>query len=154
MFDEAQQLKNPYTAMSKAAAALSGERRIALSATPVENRLNELWDLRHLLNPGLLGSLGQFRQRFALPIERNHDATVAEQLRDLTAPFLLRRLKSDRSIVLPTDLEEAIAEAGVALFPHRWSELEVRCGCPDDAVLCEHIAAVLYVFAQQLDADP
>ena len=108
VFDEAQQLKNPYTAMSKAAAVLSAERRIALTGTPVENRLNELWALLHLLNPGLLGSLGQFRQRFALPIERDHDATVAEQLRALTAPFLLRRLKSDRSIVpdLPEKIEQ------------------------------------------------
>ena len=108
VFDEAQQLKNPYTAMSKAAAALTAERRIALTGTPVENRLNELWALLHLLNPGLLGSLGQFRQRFALPIERDQDTAVAEQLRGLTAPFLLRRLKSDRSILpdLPGKIEQ------------------------------------------------
>jgi non-specific serine/threonine protein kinase len=99
VFDEAQQLKNPYTAMSQAAAALAGERRIALTGTPVENRLNELWSLLHLLNPGLLGSLSQFRQRFAIPIERDRDAAAAERLRRLTAPFLLRRLKSDRSIL-------------------------------------------------------
>ncbi len=108
VFDEAQQLKNPYTAMSQAAASLAGERRIALTGTPVENRLNELWALLHLLNPGLLGSLGQFRQRFAIPIERDRDAAAAERLRRLTAPFLLRRLKSDRS-VLP-DLPEKIVQ--------------------------------------------
>jgi uncharacterized Zn finger protein len=55
---------------------------------------------------------------------------------------------------VPQDLEEAFAEVGVALFPHRWGDLQVRCGCPDDAVPCKHIAAVLYVFAQQLDEDP
>ena len=99
VFDEAQQLKNPYTAMSQAAASLAGERRIALTGTPVENRLNELWALLQLLNPGLLGSLGQFRRRFAIPIERDRDAAAAERLRRLTAPFLLRRLKSDRSIL-------------------------------------------------------
>ncbi|MCX5949361.1 MAG: SWIM zinc finger family protein [Cyanobacteria bacterium] len=55
---------------------------------------------------------------------------------------------------LPMDLEAAFAAAGVALFPHHWEELEVRCGCPDDAKPCKHIAAALYVFAQQLDADP
>ena len=86
VFDEAQQLKNPYTAMARAAAALRGERRIALTGTPVENRLLELWALLQLLNPGLLGSLAQFRQRFAVPIERDHDAQAAERLRKLTRP--------------------------------------------------------------------
>ena len=55
---------------------------------------------------------------------------------------------------VPANLEAAFAEAGVALFPHRWADLQVRCGCPDDAEPCKHIAAVLYVFAQQLDGDP
>jgi hypothetical protein len=55
---------------------------------------------------------------------------------------------------VPQDLEEAFAEVGVPLFPRRWSDLQVRCGCPDDAEPCKHIAAVLYVFAQQLDEDP
>ena len=87
VFDEAQQLKNPYTAMARAAAGLGGERRVALTGTPVENRLHELWALLNLLNPGLLGSLAHFRQRFAIPIERDHDAAAAERLRHLTAPF-------------------------------------------------------------------
>jgi hypothetical protein len=55
---------------------------------------------------------------------------------------------------LPANLEAAFAEAGAALFPRRWADLQVRCGCPDDAEPCKHIAAVLYVFAQQLDSDP
>jgi uncharacterized Zn finger protein len=55
---------------------------------------------------------------------------------------------------VPANLEAAFAEAGVALFPRRWDDLQVRCGCPDDAEPCKHIAAVLYVFAQQLDGDP
>ncbi|MFM1797808.1 MAG: hypothetical protein RLZZ117_86 [Cyanobacteriota bacterium] len=55
---------------------------------------------------------------------------------------------------VPTDLEEAFNAVGVPLFPHRWDDLQVRCGCPDDAEPCKHIAAVLYVFAHQLDADP
>jgi len=108
VFDEAQQLKNPYTAMARAAAGLGGERRVALTGTPVENRLHELWALLNLLNPGLLGSLAQFRQRFAIPIERDHDPVAAERLRGLTAPFLLRRLKSDRAILpdLPGKIEQ------------------------------------------------
>lgn len=56
--------------------------------------------------------------------------------------------------VVPQDLEDAFAEVGVPLFPRRWSDLQVRCGCPDDAEPCKHIAAVLYVFARQLDDDP
>ena len=55
---------------------------------------------------------------------------------------------------VPANLETAFAEAGAALFPRRWADLQVRCGCPDDAEPCKHIAAVLYVFAQQLDGDP
>jgi non-specific serine/threonine protein kinase len=108
VFDEAQQLKNPYTSMARAAAALRGERRVALTGTPVENRLLELWALLQLLNPGLLGSLTQFRQRFAVPIERDRDPEAAERLRQLTAPFLLRRLKSDRAILpdLPGRIEQ------------------------------------------------
>jgi non-specific serine/threonine protein kinase len=108
VFDEAQQLKNPHTALARAAAGLRGERRVALTGTPVENRLLELWALLQLLNPGLLGSLAQFRQRFAVPIERDHDGEAAERLRRLTAPFLLRRLKSDRSILpdLPGRIEQ------------------------------------------------
>ena len=109
VFDEAQQLKNPYTAQSKAAAALRGERRVALTGTPVENRLSELWALMQLLNPGLLGSLRQFRDQFAIPIERDHDAEVAARLQRLTAPFVLRRLKSDRGILpdLPDKIEQS-----------------------------------------------
>lgn len=55
---------------------------------------------------------------------------------------------------VPRDLEEPFAAVGVPLFPRRWGDLQVRCGCPDDAVPCKHIAAVLYVFAQRLDEDP
>ncbi len=111
VFDEAQHLKNPYTAMSKAAATLQGERRVALTGTPVENRLSELWALMQQLNPGLLGSLQQFRTHFATAIERDHDSEVAGRLQRLTAPFILRRLKSDRAILpdLPAKIEQSEA---------------------------------------------
>jgi non-specific serine/threonine protein kinase len=129
VFDEAQQLKNPYTAISKAAASLEGQRRIALSGTPVENHLLELWALLQLLNPGLLGSLAQFRERFAVPIERDHDDEAAERLRRLTAPFLLRRLKSDRAILpdLPGRIEQtelcALSEEQATLYQAVAAEL-------------------------------
>jgi superfamily II DNA or RNA helicase len=107
VLDEAQQVKNAATAQSKAIARLDAPRRIALTGTPVENRLADLWSLMHVLNPGLLGSMRSFRTRFAVPIERDHDDEAAELLRRITAPFVLRRLKTDRSIIddLPDKIE-------------------------------------------------
>ena len=106
VLDEAQQVKNPSTAQTRAVQRLSAERRIALTGTPVENRLSELWSIMHVLNPGLLGSARSFRQRFAVPIEVDHDEDATVMLRRMTAPFVLRRLKSDRSII--TDLPDKI----------------------------------------------
>jgi len=81
---------------------------VALTGTPVENRLSELWSILDVVNRGLYGSLASFHRRFAVPIERDHDAAAAERLRTLTAPFVLRRMKSDRSLVpdLPDKVEQ------------------------------------------------
>ncbi len=108
VFDEAQQVKNPGTAQSKAVAQLSARRRIALTGTPVENRLTDLWALMHVLNPGLLGSFTSFKRRFAGPIERDHDEAATALLRRITTPFVLRRLKTDRTIIddLPDKIEQ------------------------------------------------
>jgi len=106
VLDEAQQIKNPATAQTKAVQQLRAGRRIALTGTPVENRLSELWSIMHVLNPGLLGSARSFRERFAQPIERDHDADATACLRRATGPFILRRLKTDRSII--TDLPDKI----------------------------------------------
>ena len=106
VFDEAQQIKNPGTAQTKAARQLRAHRRVALTGTPVENRLGELWSIMHVLNPGLLGSARSFRDRFALPIEADRDADATELLRRITQPFVLRRLKTDRTII--TDLPDKI----------------------------------------------
>ena len=106
VMDEAQQIKNPGAAQTKAVRQLRAGRRIALTGTPVENRLSELWSIMQVLNPGLLGSARSFRERFALPIEREHDAEATELLRRATGPFVLRRLKTDRSII--TDLPDKI----------------------------------------------
>jgi len=78
-----------------------------LTGTPVENRLSELWSIMEFLNPGMLGSQRAFRERFALPIERGNDGEAAVLLKRVTGPFLLRRLKTDRSIIsdLPDKLE-------------------------------------------------
>ncbi|HWQ66126.1 MAG TPA: DEAD/DEAH box helicase [Methanospirillum sp.] len=110
ILDEAQNIKNPLTKQAKAIQSIKGGHRIALTGTPVENRLSELWSIMHFLNPGYLGSSGHFQEMYANPIERSQDAGRAEELRRLVRPFLLRRLKTDRTIIsdLPEKMEYKI----------------------------------------------
>jgi SNF2 family DNA or RNA helicase len=107
VLDEAQYIKNPTTKQAQAVRGIDAPRRIALTGTPVENRLSELWSIMDFLNPGYLGSAGGFRQRFAVAIERGKDRARAEQLRGLIRPFVLRRLKTDPTVIadLPEKLE-------------------------------------------------
>jgi SNF2 family DNA or RNA helicase len=107
VLDEAHAIKNADTATAKAVRRFRAGHRLALTGTPVENRLADLWSVLDLLNPGLLGSRFEFRQRFAVPIERRGDTATAADLRRLTQPYLLRRVKTDPSIVpeLPEKLE-------------------------------------------------
>lgn len=106
VLDEAQAVKNSAAKTSQAIRSLSARFRVALTGTPVENRLSELWSICDFLNPGYLGNYSRFRQRFVVPIERSRDAPSTRKLRRLLAPILLRRTKSDRSII--TDLPEKI----------------------------------------------
>lgn len=105
--DEAQNIKNPSAKQSAAIRSLRGTHRIALTGTPVENRLTELWSILNFLLPGYLGTGADFRRRFAVPIERHHDTDRAGRLRDLIRPFILRRLKTDPTIQvdLPQKME-------------------------------------------------
>ena len=105
VLDEAQALKNAATKRAKAIGTLKADFRLALSGTPVENRLADLWSLMNLLNPGLLGSAGQFNERFAGPIERQRDEAVRSRLRRLVSPFLLRRTKAQVLADLPPRTE-------------------------------------------------
>lgn len=107
VLDEAQQVKNPGAKQTRAVRSIPAGRRLALTGTPVENHLGDLWSLMEILNPGLLGTEQSFRERFAVPIERYQAEDAASQLRVLTRPFVLRRLKTDRSIIddLPDKLE-------------------------------------------------
>ena len=107
VLDEAQNVKNPEAKQTKAVRSLSSPHKVALTGTPVENHLGELWSIMEILNPALLGSATSFRERFVIPIERFRDEEAAEQLRSLTRPFILRRLKTDRTIVpdLPEKME-------------------------------------------------
>jgi superfamily II DNA or RNA helicase len=97
--DEAQNIKNHATRQAQAIRALPAATRIALTGTPVENRLGELWSILEFTNPGLLGSAEKFRRKYAIPIERHADAGAVESLKRLTGPFILRRLKTDRTII-------------------------------------------------------
>ncbi len=99
ILDEAQNIKNPHAKQTQAVRSLPAANRVALTGTPVENRLSELWSIMQFLNPGLLGSQTGFRRTFALPIERYQDADAAERLKGLVGPFLLRRLKTDPTII-------------------------------------------------------
>ncbi len=106
VLDEAQNVKNSATRQSRAVRALPARHRVALTGTPVENRLAELWSIMDFVNPGVLGTVNTFRARFAVPVERHHDEDAAVRLRRITGPFVLRRLKTDPRII--TDLPDKI----------------------------------------------
>jgi len=97
--DEAQNIKNHATKQARAVRALPAEARIALTGTPVENRLSELWSIMDFTNPGLLGPAERFRERYAVPIERHGSPEATQALKRLTQPFVLRRLKTDKTII-------------------------------------------------------
>lgn len=108
IIDEAQNIKNPATAQTKALKALPAQAFIAMSGTPVENRLSEYWSIMDFANRGMLGTLGRFSKEFAQPIQTEHDQQVLARFKRITAPFLLRRLKSDKTIIsdLPDKIEQ------------------------------------------------
>ena len=105
VLDEAQALKNAATQRARAVAGLAAGFRLALSGTPVENRLADLWSIMNLINPGLLGTANQFNERFSGPIEKDRDAATRQRLRRLVSPFLLRRTKSQVLQDLPPRTE-------------------------------------------------
>lgn len=98
--DEAQNIKNPHGKQSSAIRGLNSDHRIAMTGTPVENRLTELWSIFDFTNAGYLGSLSQFQKRYANPIEEAGDLAATERLQRLIRPFLLRRVKTDPTIQL------------------------------------------------------
>ncbi|MFF5042544.1 DEAD/DEAH box helicase [Streptomyces nigra] len=96
--DEAQHVKNPYSATARALRSIDARARVALTGTPVENNLSELWAILNWTTPGLLGRLGTFRRRYADAVESGRDPAAGERLGRLVRPFLLRRRKSDPGI--------------------------------------------------------
>lgn len=112
VLDEAQNIKNPQAKRTQAIRRLPAANRIALTGTPIENRLSELWSIMQFLNPDFLGSQAKFRQAFALPIERYQDPVATRRLKDLVGPLILRRIKTD-----PTVIQD---------LPGKW-EMKVYC---------------------------
>ena len=104
--DEAQNIKNQNTAQSKAVRAIPARTHIALSGTPIENRLTEFWSIMEYANKGYLDSLKNFKDHFATPIQLYQDADCISRFRKVTAPFIMRRMKTDKSII--ADLPEKI----------------------------------------------
>ncbi len=102
--DEAQNIKNPETKQARAVRSLPSGYRIALTGTPVENNVGDLWSVMEFLNPGLLGNRAEFKKRFFVPIQSRNDADAVSRLKRITGPFILRRLKTDRNII--SDLPE------------------------------------------------
>ncbi len=104
ILDEAQNIKNPETKQSRAARSLKSDYRVALTGTPVENNVGDLWAIMEFLNPGFLGAQSEFKRTFFVPIQAQRDAEAATRLKRLTGPFILRRLKTDKTII--ADLPE------------------------------------------------
>ncbi|MGE5359814.1 MAG: DEAD/DEAH box helicase [Bacteroidales bacterium] len=99
VLDEAQNIKNAETKQARAARSLGADYRVALTGTPVENSVSDLWSIMEFLNPGFLGSRAGFRDSFLLPIQTGSDPQAAERLKRLTGPFVLRRMKTDRAVI-------------------------------------------------------
>src|SRR5205085_6412217 len=104
ILDEAQNIKNPMSATARAAKTLKSQRRLALTGTPIENRLSEIWSIFDFVSPGLLGDLAKFEQRYATPIDRG-DSKAAARLRAAIHPFTLRRTKEEVAKDLPEKME-------------------------------------------------
>ncbi|UOA07426.1 DEAD/DEAH box helicase [Methylobacter sp. S3L5C] len=110
VLDEAQNIKNPKSAQTKAILKLNGDTRLALTGTPVENRLMDLWSIFNFLNPGYLGKQTHFRKSYELPVQRDNDQRQSAILKRLIQPFILRRLKTDKAIIkdLPDKIDNKI----------------------------------------------
>ena len=106
VLDEAQNIKNPATRQARAARSLGAEYRVALTGTPVENHVGDLWSVMQFLNPGLLGTESEFKRNYFIPIQAERDEGAAQRLQRATGPFILRRLKTDRAVI--TDLPEKV----------------------------------------------
>lgn len=140
VIDEAQNIKNTTTAQTKAVKSIAADCHIAMSGTPVENRLSEYWSIMDFANKGYLGSLASFNRTYASAIEGANDQSVAALFRRIVAPFMLRRVKTDKSIIsdLPEKIETnyyAVLEAEqAALYNKVLEEAMALLEQPDDEI--------------------
>jgi uncharacterized Zn finger protein/superfamily II DNA or RNA helicase len=140
VIDEAQNIKNPNTAQTKAIKKLKSEIRLAMSGTPVENRLSEYWSIFDFTNKGYLGSRKKFSENFANPIEQNRDKAKLSHFLKITSPFILRRMKSDKTIIsdLPEKVENefyaSLAKEQAAIYQNVLNNImsEIRGVSTDD----------------------
>ena len=121
VIDEAQNIKNPTSQQTKAIKALKADNNIAMSGTPVENRLMDYWSIMDYTNRGLLGNKTNFLKKYDKPISKNHDQDVLARFKKITAPFIMRRMKTDKSII--SDLPEKIIQDTFASLTSRQSAL-------------------------------
>ncbi len=132
VLDEAQNIKNPDARQARAVRTLDAGFKFALTGTPVENSVGDLWSIMEFLNPGLLGTRAGFRRRFLVPIQKEHDTEAAGTLRRIVGPFMLRRLKTDRSVIsdLPEKMEFSVycslTREQASLYAAVLSDLEER----------------------------
>lgn len=123
ILDESQNIKNVDAQMTKAVWLLKARHRLAISGTPIENNLTELYSLFHFLNPAMFGSMKDFNDRYAAPIQKDGDADAATALRTKIYPFMLRRLKKDVIVDLPERTEQTLmvemSERQAALYEER-----------------------------------
>lgn len=121
VIDEAQAIKNRTTAVHKAVNSIKADYFIAMSGTPVENHLFDYYSILDFANRGVFGTSESFKRRFAIPIERDHDMQQVQRFKDLTSPFILRRLKTDKNII--SDLPDKITSDQYCLLTPNQSAL-------------------------------
>jgi SNF2 family DNA or RNA helicase/uncharacterized Zn finger protein len=121
VIDEAQNIKNPNTDQSKAVRSIPATTHIAMSGTPVENRLTEFWTIMDYVNHGYMDTSKKFKENFATPIQMKGDMQCVERFRKVTAPFMMRRLKTDKSII--SDLPDKVEQNEYALLTPQQSAL-------------------------------
>lgn len=140
VIDEAQNIKNPNTEQAKAIKKVNAIVKIAMSGTPVENRLSEYWSIFDFSNKGYLKTLARFKEDFAYPIEVEKDQSVADKFKKVTAPFILRRLKSDKSII--NDLPDKV-------------EMNEYCDLTkEQAALYQNVVAKIMPMVEKSDTEP
>lgn len=174
--DEAQNIKNSTAAQTRAICTIAADARIAMSGTPVENRLAEYWSIMNFVNKGYLGSARAFSKKFARPIQLDGDREAARRFRAVTAPFMMRRLKTDKSIIsdLPDKIESdrlaSLTPVQTALYEKTLEEAMQQIeaeNAPDNASMFRRKGLVLQMimalkqicnhpgqFLKNADADP